>query len=118
MADSDFTFVLSTANGHVAQPERLRVRSYCMKGKNKRHSSRRSVREAKRAARAEKSRDDDDGSPSTALIPATYVPPPSLLDGDLIAFAKDIDMTSREMLHQCEYMIPRVLLRYLFLTMK
>lgn len=101
MSGSNFTFVLSTSKGQVTKSERLRVRSTCMQGKNKRHDSRRSLREAKRAAAAAKKvQDADDRDPATTMIPFTSVPPPA--NGDPIGFAEDVDRNSREALHRCE----------------
>lgn len=104
MSGANFTFVLSTPKGEVTQSERSRVRSSCMKGKNKRHDSRRSLREARRAAAA--AREDEGGTlqdQSTAAIKAVVdaPPPPPPLDGDLIPFVHEVDRTSREMLHRC-----------------
>jgi hypothetical protein len=47
---STFAFVLTDGNGRTEADHRLLIRSHCMRGKNKRQGSRRSLREARRAA--------------------------------------------------------------------
>jgi hypothetical protein len=106
MSGANFTFVLSTPKGEVTQSERLRVRSSCMKGRNKRQDSRRSLREARRAAAvAKKNEDGEPQDQSTIAFKAVAdTPPPPPLDGDLVPFVHEVDRTSREMLHRCTFL--------------
>lgn len=48
---SQFAFVSYQDGGKQTSVDRLHIRSHCMKGKNKREGSRRSLREAKRRAK-------------------------------------------------------------------
>lgn len=114
-------FVMADGSGRIGSPERQLIRRHCMRQKNKQPGSRRSKREAARAASQlpHESRPEDQKinncsdrlsvrnrvAPSPAqkqlFVKRCILPPPS--DWALFHFPEGLDISAQKLMHQCSW---------------
>lgn len=85
MSPKRFEFIVADKSGRANSADRALIRSHCMRGKNKRDGSRRSLRQQRTAAAGEQT----DGQPIVTM------PPRAPSETELVPFEADISEESR-----------------------